>query len=285
MWIKGVLLVLLVFLVVVLAAISYGTARWKADVDKLHTEMEGARSRDGAAAYDPREIADLPSPVQRYFRAVLKEGQAYVAAANIEHTGLFNMGEDEERWRPFTSSQRVVTKRPGFVWDARILMAPGLKVFVRDAYVAGRGVLTAKLLGLITVMEQPSTAQLGQGELMRFLAEAAWYPTALLPSQGVRWEAVDDTRASATLSDGSNTARLVVEFDSQGLIASVTSEARYREVRGAQVPTPWQGRFWDYRLHDGMMIPFEGEVAWLLPEGPKPYWRARIQRIEYEYAR
>lgn len=285
MWLKGVLLVLLALVVVIVAVISYGAARWQAGTEKLHAEMQDARSRTGTKTYDPREIADLPSPVQRYFHAVLKDGQAQVAAVDIEHTGTFNMGEDAERWRPFTSSQRVVTRRPGFVWDARILMAPGLTVFVRDAYVAGRGVLAAKLLGFVTVMEQPSTPELAQGELMRFLAEAAWYPTALLPSQGVRWEPIDDVRASATLTDGANTARLVVEFDAQGLISSVSSEARYREVRGVQVATPWQGRFWDYQPHDGMLIPLEGEVAWLLPDGPKPYWRGRIRRIQYEYAR
>jgi hypothetical protein len=120
---------------------------------------------------------------------------------------------------------------------------------------------------------------------MRFFAEGAWYPTALLPSQGVRWEAIDDTQASATITDGSTVVKLVVNFDEQGLISSVYSDGRYREVDGVQVATPWQGRFWDYEWRDDMLIPREGEVAWLLPEGPKPYWRGRIQRIEYEFVK
>ncbi len=119
---------------------------------------------------------------------------------------------------------------------------------------------------------------------MRFFAEGAWYPTALLPSQSVVWEAIDDTQAKATLTDGITTVKLVFQFDAQGLIGSVSSDGRYRELDGVQVATPWQGRFWDYELRDGMLIPHEGEVAWLLQEGPKPYWRGRIQRIEYEYA-
>ena len=40
---------------------------------------------------------------------------------------------------------------------------------------------------------------MAEGELMRFLAEAAWYPTALLPSQGVRWQGADERSAFATL--------------------------------------------------------------------------------------
>ena len=73
---------------------------------------------------------------------------------------------------------------------------------MRDAYVAGEGLLYAAPLGLFTVMDVSGQPGVAEGELMRFFAEAAWYPTALLPSQGVRWEAMDDRTARATLADG-----------------------------------------------------------------------------------
>ncbi len=284
MWSRVIVIVLVALIIATAAAVLYGSVRWRASTGQLLAEMRAARLRTGVETYDPGEIADLPGPVQQYLRAVLEDGQPLVTDVTVHHIGTFNMGEGAERWRPFISTQRVVTQRPGFVWDASISMAPGLTVFVHDAYVAGRGVLIARLLGLVTVMEQPSTSELAQGELMRFLAETPWYPTALLPGQGVRWEPVDDTRARATLTDGATTVELVFEFDSQGLISSVRSNGRYRDVDGAPVATPWQGRFWDYQLRDGMLVPMEGEVEWLLPEGPQPYWRARIERIEYQYA-
>lgn len=266
------------------AAIRYGTIRWQAETKALHTELEAARRPVSPSSYDPAELAGLPEPVQRYFRAVLKEGQPLVAAVKLTHTGTFNMSESGEQWQPFNSSQRVTTRRPGFVWDARIELAPALPIFVYDAYVAGAGALTAQPLGLLTVMEQPNTPELAQGELMRFLAEAVWYPTALLPSQGVVWQAIDDRQASATLTDGTTTARLVFQFDEQGLIEGVYAEGRYRAVAGTPVATPWQGRFWEYEWRDGMLIPLEGEVGWLLEDGLHLYWRGRIQRAEYEYA-
>ncbi len=281
--------VVIVFAIVVLAfvitlAILYGANRWGSNTRRLRAKMEAARVRITPKSHDPRELEGLPAPVQRYFHTVLKEGQPLVAAVSVEHTGTFSMRETGEGWKPFKSTQRIITQRPDFVWDARIRMAPAMNGHVYDAYVAGEGVLTAKLFGLLTVMKQPSTPELAQGELMRFFAEGAWYPTALLPSQGVVWEAIDDTQPSATLSDGTTTVSLVFQFDAQGLISSVRSDGRYREVDGGQVATPWRGRFWDYEVRDGMLIPLEGEVAWLLPEGPKPYWRGRTQQIPYEYA-
>ncbi len=285
MWWKIIAIVIIVLVVVIAGAILYGAKRWQASTKKLQARMEAAQTSPAPKTYDPRELEDLPLPVQRYFRAVLKEGQPLITSARVEHTGTFNMSETGEQWQPFHSTQRVITRRPGFVWDARIKMAPAMPVFVHDAYVAGEGVLRAKLFGLITVMEQPSTPELAQGELMRFFAEAVWYPTALLSSQGVVWEAIDDSQAGATLSDGATTVTLVFHFDEQGLIDTVRAEGRYRDVNGTQVATPWQGRFWDYEWRDGMLVPLSGEVGWLLEEGLHLYWRGHIEQVEYEYAR
>lgn len=281
-------ILLLIFVglgIIVSVIILYGAWHWQTRTEALHSRLEAARSPIEPKTYDPRELAGLPAPVQRYFRTVLKEGQSMVAAVRAAHVGTFNMGETGEQWKPFKSTQRVITQRPGFVWNARIRVASAVAVYVHDAYIAGEGVLRAKLFGLWTVMEQPGTPELAHGELIRFFAEGAWYPTALLPSQGVVWEAMDDIQAGATLTDGTTTVRLVFQFDERGLISSVRSEGRYREVAGVLVATPWQGRFWDYQWREDMLIPLEGEVAWLLPEGPKPYWRGRIVRIEYEFAR
>lgn len=208
-----------------------------------------------------------------------------IAAVRIAHAGQFSIGETEAKWVPFTSNQVVVARRPGFDWDARIRMAPGINAFVHDAYVAGEGILQATLFGLATLADLRGTPEAAHGELMRFFAESVWYPTVLLPSQGVRWEAVNDTSARATLRDGDTSVTLLFRFNEDGLVAAVRAEARGRTVNGAVVPTPWEGRMGRYELHDGMRIPIEAEVAWQTPQGPLPYWRGRITKIAYEFAR
>jgi len=281
---KVIAMVMVVLVFAVAMAILYATKRWQSDTRKLLARMEAAGVPITPTSYDPRELEGLPAPVQRYFRTVLKEGQPLVRAVSVEHTGTFNMSEAGERWKPFRSTQRVTIRRPGFVWDARVRMVPGMTVYVHDAYVAGEGVLTAKLFGLVSLVNLRGTPEVAQGELMRFFAEAAWYPTALLPSQGVQWEAVDDTSAKATLKDGKTSLTVLFRFNESGLIESVRAEERGRTVAGAVIPTPWEGRWSNYELRDGMRIPFEGEVAWILPKESKPYWRGRIKRLRYEFA-
>jgi hypothetical protein len=164
-------------------------------------------------------------------------------------------------------------------------MMPGLPVRVHDAYVAGEGILHASVLGLFTVADMRGTRAVAEGELMRFFAEAAWYPTALLPSQGVRWEPRDDRSAYATLTERDISITMLFTFDRRGLIETVRAEARGRTVGGEVIPTPWVGRHWNYEERNGMRVPLDGEVAWQLPEGEKPYWRGHITETDYEFAR
>ncbi len=277
--IPGIIIGLAVLAAVVL---FYGASRWQRATRRMRGDLEAGRHAAGTYRVD--QLVGLPAPVQKYFQTVLRDGQPVIAAVHLEQTGAFNMGGSRDRWRPFTATQRVVTKRPGFDWDARIRMAPGVTVHVRDAYVAGEGILKASLFGLVPLADRQGGEEMAQGELMRFFAEAAWYPTALLPSQGVEWETVDDSSAKATLRDGDILLTLLFRFDERGLIESVQAQARGRALGREVIPTPWEGRFSHYELLDGMLIPRSGEVAWLLPEGRKTYWRGDVEKIKYEFA-
>lgn len=261
-----------------------GAYRWTGRTRELRARLESGRRPAYPPTVDFNELGGLPSPVRRYFHTALTDGQQLVSAANVEHVGRFNVRESGARWAPFTSTQRVVTRRPGFVWDGRIRMLPGIVVRVHDAYVEGEGILRPALLGLFPLADMHDRGgAVAQGELMRFFAESAWYPTALLPSQGVEWTPVDDRSASATLTVEGVSLTLVFRFGEDDLIQSVYAAARGRTVGRAVIPTPWEARFAEYEERSGMHVPLSGEVAWLLPEGRRPYWRGRITRLMYEF--
>jgi len=268
-----------------LAGTALGKRRWEAGTSALREHIEAARLPVVPRTVDLDALNGLSPPVRRYFRTALRQGMPMLASVRMQHRGTFNMGSQEASWKPFESDQLVVTRRPGFDWNARIAMMPGLPVHVHDAYAAGEGVLHAALLGLVPLADMRGGADIAQGELMRFLAEAAWYPTALLPGQGVRWEAVDADQARATLADGAVSVTLQFRFNAAGLIDTVQAEARGRMVGKRIVPTPWQGRFWNYQMRSGMLVPLEGEVSWLAAEGAQPYWRGSITAIEYQAAK
>ena len=242
-WLLWLGLVLCLLVVAAVGLGAYGVKRWSDTTQALTRTLDAARIDDRAQPrspprYDSRELEGLPAPVQRYFRAALTDGQPLVTAATIDITGSFNLSATGEQWKPFTSTQKVVTCRPGFLWDARIAMLPGLTVRVVDSYIAGQGLLRAAVLGLFTVADIRGGGEIARGEFMRFFAEAAWYPTALLPSQGVRWAAVDDTSANASIVDGPLTLTLLFRFNDAGLIDSFRAEARGQRHAHAPLGRP-----------------------------------------------
>jgi hypothetical protein len=281
MWIKWTLLITVLLVALVGLASLYGRYQWRLGTDRLRNQLTRGQQNIQPKIYDPKELEGLPAPVQRFFRAVLKDGQPIVAAANLSQRGLFNMSETENKWSPFTATQLVTTQHLGFDWDARIQMAPGVNAFVHDSYILGEGKLHASLLGLLTVANVGNTPQAAQGELLRFFAEMPWYPTALLPSQGVHWEAIDDTSARATLTDGATTVSLVFQFNAEGAIETMRAEARNRD---ALTTMPWNGRFGEYAVRNEMLIPLQGEVGWEYPEGTRLYYKGKVTEINYEFA-
>lgn len=267
-----------------------GATRWAEQIRTRTSLLESgsvdARGRlPSPVRFDAHELEGLPAPVQRYFRAVLTDGQPIIAAATIEMTGTMNMSATAEQWKPFTSRQRVVTRKPGFLWDARVDMFPGVPAHVEDSYIAGQGRLMAKVFGLFAVADSHGDGEIARGEFMRYFAEAAWYPTALLPSQGVRWEAVGDASASATIADGPITLTLLFRFNDAGLIASVRAESRGAGVGkdGVMVMLPWDCGLSDYQRQDGMLIPMAGEAAWVRTGGRKVYFVGHVKTLRYEF--
>ena len=171
-WIKSLAIGVAVVSTAACAAAAYGSWRWKSTTQDIRARLEAARAEPVPSRYTESELDGLPNPVQRYFRAVLKQGQPLVAAASVRHGGTFNMSATGQEWKPFTAKQRVTTRRPGFDWDARIMMLPGVPVHVHDAYIAGEGLLHGAVLGLVPVVDLAGATELDRGELIRFFAEA-----------------------------------------------------------------------------------------------------------------
>jgi hypothetical protein len=188
------------------------------------------------------------------------------------------MGESEKSWRRMRATEQFSVREPGFVWDARIDAYPLMPLLVRDSYVRGEAGMRASVLGLFTVMNAPASRELNAGALQRYLAEAVWFPSALLPVSGVQWKAIDDRSALATLTDRDTTVSLVFHFNDANEVDRVSTSSRLREVKGRYIPTPWTVTCRDYATHNGMRIPTYCEVAWQLETGPFTYWKGSVER-------
>jgi hypothetical protein len=184
-------------------AIALGDYCWRRQTRMRLVELKSypSQTREQEVVRFDR-FQSLPAPVERYFRNVLREDQPVIASATVRQRGEFLVKDSPDEWRPFIADQFFSALRPGFVWDACIRMVCPLiwpRADVRDAYVDGRGSMHAILASLIPAVHEEGTPALNEAALQRYLAEAAWFPTALLPRPGLVWSPIDHVKIVWTL--------------------------------------------------------------------------------------
>ena len=192
--------------------------------------------------------------------------------------------DDFRHLAPVTAEQLVVPGAPGFLWNARVNVTLGLHVRVLDSFHGGVGAGRVSLVSLPRVGADEGSPELNASALQRYLAEAAWYPTALLPSSGVSWAPIDEHSATATLASHKTTVSLEFRFSAADEIASISAKGRFRSFNGGYQLAPWEGHFDDYRLRSGFRVPAEGEVGWYDDGQWRAVWRGRVveERFEFE---
>lgn len=271
--------------IVGVSAILVGGALWRRATGDAVARLPAvsdslSRGPPPSGAWDS---AALPPPVARYFDLVLPDGPQMIRNASVHWKGEMRLRPDAG-WVPFTAVQEFTARPPGFVWDAAVRMLPLVPVRVRDHYGGGEGSMHGRIGGVIPVVDVGGTPEIAQSALIRWIGEAVWFPSALLPAEvagtSVSWTAIDDLTAAITVIDGPVHATAEFQFNPDGTMAGMTA-LRFRDVGGTPVPTPFEGVYSDWGRRDGFLVPLSAEVAWLLPEGRFAYWRGSPVEVQY----
>jgi len=222
-------------------------------------------------------LEGLPEPVQRYFRLVLPEGQEEVRFVRLKQEGQIRTGE-QQKWMPFSAKQYFTVTRPGFVWHARVRPAPGFWIEGLDQYRRGEGGMLIKLFSAVPVVNARGP-EIDEGALHRYLLEAVWFPTALLPSERIRWEAAGEDAARVTITDGGLTLSATAHFNARGELTRWET-MRYNAEAGKRIK--YTGHCSDYRRTGGMLIPRDVVVQWNFPDRDFTYFKGTVTEIEYD---
>ena len=224
--------------------------------------------------YDPAQLVNLPAPVQRYFRHVLKPGQQYIRSVRLQHDGQFKTDLKKD-WIAITGEEYFVAEKPAYIWVGTTTWFSA-----RDQYVAGQGSLTVRLLSAFPIL-RASGPVFDVSELLRWLAEAVWLPTSLLPGGQTVWSPIDDNSATLTLTDHGHTVSCLMTFNGQGEIVRYQAQRNSDETH---IET-WTGQMFDYREIHGIRIPTRASAAWVIDGVEKPYARFTVREIDYDQPR
>lgn len=223
----------------------------------------------------------LPPPVRRYLDLALPQAPHAPSRVRLQQQGVLRTGTDSHRWMKFDATQLVSPDAVGFAWNAKVRAAPFIHLRVIDSLADGRGAGRVLLLSLLPVARDGGTAEMNSGALHRFLAEAVWYPWALLPSERLRWSPIDAQRALATLTSHGTTVSLEFRFSPSGEVSGIYTPGRWGSFAGRYQQRAWEGRFFDYERRNGMLAPLRGEVGWYDGGALGLVWKGRITDISF----
>jgi hypothetical protein len=223
------------------------------------------------------DLYGLPTIVQKWMYQSGVIGKEKAITVQLKQKAYMRLGSDKP-WMPVEAEQFFRVDEPGFIWKAKVKMAPLLYIFGKDMYHKGKGQMLIKILALIKIVNSTGK-EIDQGSILRYLAEIIWFPTGAL-SKYIEWDEIDEHSARAIMSYRGITASGVFTFNDNGEPIKFAAK-RFREMGGKYELTDWGGYSKEFKKMGDLRIPTQGEVIWKLPTGDFDWFHWEITEIEY----
>lgn len=200
----------LIFVLILLLAAASG-ALWanRAGPPEFETKADVAfEPIDAQAAgpevmYNEADFAGVPEPARQYLKKALPKVGLRARVVLIRQSGRTMMAEDSS-WDAYTARQITGMNPPRLAWAATADWAPWIPVMTLTSYSGDSASVRSYFFGMVDAFENQGMV-IKAYLLQRWLAEAVWYPSALLPGGKVRWEQAD------TKVKGAKMVRAIVE--------------------------------------------------------------------------
>jgi hypothetical protein len=215
----------------------------------------------------------LPPEVRDLARRLGATGNPSLSTVTLTQSGTMR-DQPAARAARFSARQTISLRRSEFEWRAST--GPFGCISVVDALKDEGPDLKVRLFRALPIARMQGGAALAKGEVMRYLAELAWAPDAILTNASLSWRVIDGQVFQVSAGREGTRGEIQLRLDENGRIGSVIAENRPRKEGAGFVERPWRGRFFDYREYQERWLPFEGEVSWLLDTEMFVAWQGKI---------
>lgn len=242
--------------------------------NQIWNTLSGLRS---GRLFEGKELVALPDVAKRYFLTAIRPGTPVARSVVLRMKGEIRLNDN---WTPFEAEQLLAPPH-GFVWRARagnrLLWFSGA-----DAYSAGEGITRFSLWGLAPVVNATGS-DIARSSAGRLAGEMLLLPSALLPSNGVKWSALGDTSAQATAAINGETIELRMAFEHNAMPKYVLFKRWYdKGVQAKWEYAPFGAEFSGVFSAGGYTIPRSVRAGWHF--GTRTYhefFRATIESAEF----
>jgi len=224
------------------------------------------------------DTSGLPSPVKKWLARSGALKKPRMTHGEIRQRLQLKTATDQKSFYPATAEQITRIDTPGFLWQVEVKMNPLLWMRGRDSYQEGKGTMNIWLNSLIPVVRE-SGPKIDEGAMQRFLGEMVWFPHQALQSY-IEWEAIDETRARATMNWRGMQASGTFTFGEEGDFTRFEAMRYYgADKDGDRIP--WILTVQGYEEFDGVRVPSKLEATWELDSGHWTWLKMEVESIHF----
>ncbi|MGE3127643.1 MAG: DUF6544 family protein [Fimbriimonadaceae bacterium] len=255
---------------------------WDERADKQEWERLAGTQPARPARFDLSMVAELPEPARRYFAFAIQPGTTLATVAEIAMGGEFSLGSsDSPNYRPMAARQ-VLAAPTGFIWKVRMRGLVSVTGSDTGSWTRFR------IFGLIPVARIGGGPDHPRAAFGRFVAEAViWTPAALLPRDGVTWEALDQDSARVTVTHNGLSQTVDVKVDAEGR-PTVVHFMRWSNANAEKSYRlqPFGAYLSDFREVQGFCLPFAVKAGNMFGTAEfLAFFQAQVTSVRFPVAR
>ncbi len=277
--ITAVVILILVCGIALFFLLGENTPMRKLFVSKVQTELEKSNTSE-TELFTEEDIAELPEPVQRYFRYCGFIGTEKMVNVQLVIDDVnFKMGVDKP-WTKLKYEQYNFVNEPSRIVYMYTRMFGIVPFEGKDQYLDGQGNMLGKLLKGITLFDVTGR-EMDISAALTYLSESLVVPSCAL-QDFIQWEEMDQNHAKAIIDYKGVRAEGVFTFNDKGEFVKFETDERYMDSGdGKSEQHKWTAVVSDYVERDGIKKPTKLKAVWNLPEGDHEYFKGNLTDIVY----
>lgn len=201
-----------------------------------------------------------------------------LVAGNCKKDKEFSRGTKAQPKYQHMQVRQILAAPNGFLWQLHLPSMLPISGSDSSSWTRFR------ILGIIPVARQGGDENHKRSAFGRYIAEAAfWTPAALLPSENVTWQQIEQNTSKVTVHHAGLTQAVDIEVDQTGKPLKIKfmrwSNANSEKVFRLQ---PFEGYLSDFREVQGFTIPFYVEAGNMFGTDESfPFFKAKIEKIVF----
>jgi hypothetical protein len=233
--------------------------------------------------YEEKDIATLPPPVRRYFRYCGYIGKHRITNAQVIWKDAALRMSPGGKWRRISCLQYNAVTEPVRVVYMKHRIIGMFPFEGRDKYQHGHGNMWIRLLKVFTVTNAKGK-EMDESALVTLLAETFLVPGYILQPY-IKWTAIDEHSAKATISYNGATVSGIFHFNDKGEMTSFDTEDRNYEHKGTYSKIRWTAYVSGYTESHGIRFAQNLSAAWHMKTGDYEYYRGQISDVIFNIRR